>query len=341
MNRATASSTLSSRTPVRAIRVSDADGSAVGSLVETTLGALDAGSVVIRTAFSGINYKDALAVTGSAPVVRRMPCIAGIEAVGTVAQSDDPRVAVGSNVIVHGFGLGVDHDGGFAQYVRVPGDWVMPLPDSLTPFEAATVGVAGYTAALAIHRMEHNGLAPGNGPVVVTGATGGVSSVGIAMLAAAGYEVTAISGKGDAEPYLRTLGARTVLPRSAIDAPGKPLRRGQWAGALDSVGGDALTWLASTMRDGAPIAAFGNAGGSSFSGSVLPFILRGVQLLGINANSPMPLRRTVWSRIAGDLRPHGLAAIGRAVAVDDVPEAAARQMRGEIRGRSIVAFDQT
>jgi putative YhdH/YhfP family quinone oxidoreductase len=332
---------LPSGTPFRAIRVSAAGDRAVGSLVETTLDALDAGGVVIRTAFSGINYKDALAVTGSAPIIRRMPCIAGIEAVGTVAQSDDPRVTVGSNVIVHGFGLGVDHDGGFAQYVRVPSDWVMPLPEPLTPFEAATIGVAGYTAALAIHRMEHCGLAPGNGPVVVTGATGGVSSVGIALLAAAGYEVAAITSKPDAEPYLRALGAGIVLPASAIEAPGKPLRRGQWAGALDSVGGDTLVWLTSTMRDGAPIAAFGNAGGSSFAGSVLPFILRGVQLLGINSNSPMPLRRTIWSRIAGDLRPRGLASIGHTITLDDVPKVSARQIRGEIRGRSIIAFDQT
>jgi len=324
---------------LRAIRVSEAGGQPAGSFVETTLDALDSGGVVIRTVFSGINYKDALAVTGRAPIIRRMPCIAGIEAVGTVVQSDHADVAVGSNVIVHGFGLGVEHDGGFAQYVRVPHEWVMPLPVSLTPFEAATIGVAGYTAALAIHRMEHNGLAPGHGPVVVTGATGGVSSLGIAMLAAAGYEVTAISAKTDAEPYLRALGATTVLPRSAIEAPGKPLRRGQWAGALDSVGGDTLAWLTSTMRDGAPIAAFGNAGGASFSGSVLPFILRGVQLLGINANSAMPLRRIVWSRIANDLRPQGLAEIGHAIAFDEVLEVALRQMNGEMRGRSIIAFD--
>lgn len=337
MNHVSASS--SSTTPTfRAIRVVDTDGIAVGRFVDTTLDALDAGNVVIRTRYSGLNYKDALAVTGTAPIIRRMPCIAGIEAVGTVEQSDDPRVAVGSEVIVHGFGLGVDHDGGFAERVRVPADWIIPLPASLNAFEAATVGVAGYTAALAIHRMEQNGLAPANGPVVVTGATGGVASLGIAMLAAAGYEVTAITGKPDAEAYLRTLGATTVQPRSVIEAPGKPLRRAQWAGALDSVGGDTLGWLISTMRDGAPIAAFGNAGGASFAGNVLPFILRGVQLLGINANSPMPLRHAVWARIAGDLRPACLDTIAHTIRFDDVPDVCARQLRGEIRGRSIIAF---
>ncbi|WP_345816750.1 acryloyl-CoA reductase (plasmid) [Paraburkholderia sp. PREW-6R] len=333
---------LSSSLPsvFRAIRVAESDGRAMGAIVDTTLDALDPGDVVIRTAYSGINYKDALAVTGSAPIIRRLPCIAGIEAVGTVVHADDTSVRVGANVIVHGFGLGVDHDGGFAPYVRVPAAWVIPLPDSLTLFEAATIGVAGCTAALAIHRMEHNGLAPGQGPVIVTGATGGVASLGIAMLAAAGYEVAAITGKRDAEPYLRALGASTVLPRSDVEAGGKPLRRGQWAGALDSVGGDTLAWLLSTMRDNAPIAAFGNAGGATFAGNVLPFILRGVQLLGINANSPMPLRRAVWARIANDLRPRHVEAIGKAIAFDDVPAVCARQMKGDIRGRSVVDFSR-
>ncbi len=320
------------------IRARQVDGRAVGQLETATLDDIDGGEVLIRVACSGINYKDALAVTGSAPVMRRLPCIAGIEAVGSVVESADPRFAAGDEVLVHGLGLGVDRDGGFSAYLRVPGDWVMPRPAALSAFEAATIGVAGYTAALAIHRMEHNGLAPGQGPVVVTGATGGVASLGIAMLAAAGYEVAAITGKDDAHDYLRGLGAAQVLPRSAVESPGKPLRRAQWAGALDSVGGETLPWLMSTMREGAAIAVFGNAAGSAYSGNVLPLLLRGVQLLGINANSPMPLRRLVWSRIAGDLRPQGLQAIGRRVRIEDVAQTCERQMRGQIRGRSVLGF---
>lgn len=329
---------MDSSSPFRVIRVREHAGRSVGRLERATLDEIDAGEVLVRTLHSGINYKDALAVTGAAAVVRRLPCVAGIEAVGTVLRSDDPRVAVGSEVIVHGRGLGVDRDGGLAEFLQVPADWVMPRPASLSAFETATVGVAGYTAALAIHRMEHNGLAPGQGPVVVTGATGGVGSLAVAMLAAAGYEVAAITGKPDAEPYLRGLGASMVLPRSVVEPAGKPLRRMQWAGALDSVGGDTLAWLASTLREGACVAVFGNAGGSAFAGSVLPLILRGVQLLGIHADSPMPLRRRVWARIDGDLRPRRLDAIGHALCLEDVPRACAHQVQGRSRGRCVVCF---
>ncbi|CAG9246418.1 putative YhdH/YhfP family quinone oxidoreductase [Paraburkholderia unamae] len=297
------------------------------------------GEVVIRTVHSAVNYKDALAVTGRAPIMRRLPCIAGIEAYGTVERSADVRFRPGDAVAVHGFGIGVEHDGGFASRVRANADWVMPLPDGLDFFCAATLGVAGFTAALALHRMEHNGLTPGAGPVVVTGATGGVASLGIAMLAAAGYEVVAITGKADAAAWLQAIGAATVLPRSAIEPPGKPLRSARWAGALDSVGGETLAWLASTMREGAPIAAFGNAGGNTFDGSVLPFILRGVQLLGINANPPMPLRREVWARMAGVWRPRGLERFATTIRLEDVPEHCERQVRGQTRGRAVIRFD--
>ncbi|QBQ97315.1 acryloyl-CoA reductase [Paraburkholderia pallida] len=326
---------------IRAIQVAESEGRARGALVQIATAERDtvaAGGVAIRTVHSGINYKDALAVTGRAPIMRRLPCVAGIEAFGIVEASADARFRPGDAVMVHGFGIGVEYDGGFAERVCVPADWVMPIPAGLALFDAAAIGVAGYTAALAIHRMEHNGLTPGAGPVVVTGATGGVASLGIAMLVAAGYEVVAITGKDDAAAWLRSLGAASVLPRSAVEAPGKPLRHARWAGALDSVGGETLAWLASTMCEGAPIAAFGNAGGHAFGGSVLPFILRGVQLIGINANSPMPLRETVWARIAGGLRPRGLDAIARVIRLDDVLEVCERQVRGETRGRSIIGF---
>lgn len=331
--------------PLRAIRVDQSDASAGadagvrGALVELSGTGPGSGDLVIRTVHSAVNYKDALAVTGRAPIMRRLPCIAGIEAYGTVERSGDARFRPGDAVMVHGFGMGVEHDGGFATRVRVPADWAMTLPDELDLFSAATLGVAGFTAALALYRMEHNGLTPEAGPVVVTGATGGVASLGIAMLARAGYEVVAITGKPDATPWLRELGAATVLPRSAIEPPGKPLRSARWAGALDSVGGNTLAWLASTMREGAPIAAFGNAGGHAFDGSVLPFILRGVQLLGINVNVPMPLRRTVWARMAGAWRPHGLERFAHSIRLDDVLEHCERQLRAQTRGRAVICFD--
>jgi acrylyl-CoA reductase (NADPH) len=332
---------------LRAIRVTKldagADGNtpagARGTLVDLPDDAPGHGDIVIRTVHSAVNYKDALAVTGRAPIMRRLPCIAGIEAYGTVEHSDDARFRIGDAVIVHGFGIGVEHDGGFAGRVRVSADWVMPLPDGLDLFSAATMGVAGFTAALALHRMEHNGLTPDAGPVVVTGATGGVASLGIAMLAAAGYEVVAITGKPDAAEWLKELGAATVLPRSAIEPPDKPLRSARWAGALDSVGGDTLAWLASTMREGASIASFGNTGGNAFNGSVLPFILRGVQLLGINANPAMPLRRAVWARMADQWRPRGLERFAHTIRLEDVPEHCERQLRSQTRGRAVICFD--
>ena len=325
---------------LRAIRVEQRHGDAAarGILVDLPDDAPGSGDVVIRTVHSAVNYKDALAVTGRAPIMRRLPCIAGIEAYGTVEHSADARFRAGDAVMVHGFGIGVEHDGGFATRLRVEADWVMPLPDGLDLFGAATLGVAAYTAALALHRMEHNGLTPDAGPVAVTGATGGVASLGIAMLAAAGYEVVAISGKPEAASWLREIGAAEVLPRSVVES-GKPLRTARWAGALDSVGGTTLAWLAATMREGASVAAFGNAGGNAFDGSVLPFILRGVQLLGINANSPMPLRRELWARIAGPWRPRALERFAQTIELADVPAHCERQLRGETRGRAVIRFD--
>lgn len=322
----------------QALRVAGEQGAERGNLVTIGLDDLDAGNILIKTAHSGINYKDALAVTGSAPIMRRFPCVAGIEVTGTVSVSEDARFPVGTPVMVHGFGLGVAHDGGFSEFVRVPSDWVMPIPAGMSLLDASVMGVAGYTAALAIHEMERHGLAPDKGPIVVTGATGGVASLGIAMLATAGYRVTAITGKAEATDYLLALGAERVLPRSAIDSSGKPLSKAQWAGALDSVGGEVMGWLTATMQEGGTIASFGNAGGHAFSGSVLPFILRGIQLLGINANSPMPLRQEVWKRIAGDLRPRELNGVARVVGLDDVMNICEQQIRGAFHGRAVVAI---
>ena len=307
-----------------------------GRLVDMTVDELPPGEVTIRVAYSSINYKDALAAAGINRIVRTFPRIGGIDFTGTVAHSSDGRFRAGDEVIVHGFGVGVDHDGGHAQYARVPADWVMRLPPGLDLLDAATLGAAGYTAGLSLHLMELNGLAPERGPVVVTGATGGVASVAIDMLAQRGYRVTAITGKATEQQYLRDLGASTVLLRGELEMGRRPLEKGLWAGAVDSVGGETLAWLTRTMQPEGVITSFGNAGGAELNTTVMPFILRGVRLIGINANSPMPLREVVWRRIAGEYRPRHLRTIAHVIALDELPEAMARMLRSENRGRAVV-----
>ena len=291
---------------------------------------------MIRVAYSSINYKDALAATGQNAIVRQYPRIGGIDLSGTVAASDDPRFAPGDKVVVHGFGIGVDHDGGHAGYARVCGDWVMPLPAGLSLFEAAVIGAAGYTAALALHLMELNGLEPGDAPVLVTGATGGVASLAIDMLATRGYSVTALTGKKDSAAALLALGAERVLFHGDFDMGTRPLEKGQWAGAVDSLGGATLAWITRTMRNDGVITAFGNASGPELATTVLPFILRGVRLIGVNANSPMPLREVVWAKIAGAYRPRRLEAIASVIALGDLPDCYARMLDAKSRGRMVI-----
>ncbi len=310
-----------------------------GQLVTTTLDELDLGDVVVRTAYAGVNFKDALAATGRAPIVRRFPCIGGIEAVGEVVESANADYPPGAPVILHGRGLGVSHDGGFAEYVRVPADWVVPLPAGLTMQEAAALGVAGHTAAVAIDLMERNGLAPERGPVAVTGATGGVASLSIDMLSGLGYEVAAVSRKPDGHDYLRSLGARQVIPAPAGDAPAKPLESTRWAGAVDAAGGHLLAWLLRTMAPNGTVACFGNAAGVELNTTVLPFILRGVRLLGVNADTEPDYRRQVWARLAGDLKPRHLAAITTSITLDDLPRLFERMADGQTTGRYVVRFD--
>ena len=310
-----------------------------GQLVTTTLDELDAGDVVVRTAYAGVNFKDALAATGRAPIVRRFPCIGGIEAVGEVVESASADFPPGAPVILHGRGLGVSHDGGFAEYVRVPADWVVPLPAGLTMQEAASLGVAGHTAAVAIDLMERNGLAPERGPVAVTGATGGVASLSIDMLSGLGYEVAAVSRKSDSHDYLRSLGAQQMISAPASDAPAKPLESAQWAGAVDAAGGHLLAWLLRTMAPNGTIACFGNAAGIELHTTVLPFILRGVRLLGVNADTEPDYRRQVWARLAGDLKPRHLAAITTSITLDDLPRLFERMADGQTTGRYVGHFD--
>lgn len=301
---------------------------------------LSPGNVVIEVAYSSINYKDALASRGLNDIVRHYPRIGGIDLTGTVMQSDDPRFCAGDEVIVHGFGIGVVHDGGHAQVARVPGDWVMHLPSGLSLFDAAVLGAAGYTAGLSLHWMEHNGLSPDRGPVLVNGATGGVASIAIDMLSQRGYRVTAMTGKTEAREELMALGATNVMARASADASSKPLEKGLWAGAIDSVGGTGLAWLTRTMQPEGVIAAFGNAGGAELATTVLPFILRGIRLIGINANSPMPLRQEVWAKIAGVYRPAHIDQIAHRISLAQLPAHLDLMLEGKLSGRTVICMNE-
>ena len=322
----------------RAFRIFDEGGTSQGRFVELTLGDIDPGDVLIRTAYSGVNYKDALAATGAGKVIRRFPCVGGVDAAGVVESSSDARFKPGDAVLVTGYDMGVAHDGGFAEYVRVPADWVVSLPQGLSLFEAMALGTAGFTAALAIHRLEQNELTPDSGKVIVTGATGGVSSLAIQMLAQRGYHVVALTGKEKECPYLESLGAREILLRSALDLNStRPLEKAQWAGALDAVGGMTLAWLTRSMQQDGAIASFGNAGGVELHTTVFPFILRGVKLLGVDsAATKMPLRKMIWQRLANDLRPLHLHDMIRRVPLAELEQVFPAMIAGQSRGRTVV-----
>ena len=284
-----------------------------------------------------MNYKDALAATGAGKIMRRFPLVGGIDVSGIVESSADARFKAGDPVVVTGYDLGVAHDGGYAAYVRVPAEWVVPLANGLSAFDAMAIGTAGFTAALSIVEMERNGLAPSNGPVIVTGATGGVGSIAIQSLAARGYSVTALTGKAQESDYLRTLGATDVIDRGSLEMGTRPLEKSMWAGAVDPVGGDILGWLTRTMMYGGCIANSGLTGGVDLKTTVMPFILRGVKLLGIDSvMCPDPTRREVWRRLAGDLKPAHLGAATRTISLDDLPNAFATLVGGQARGRFVV-----
>jgi len=320
-----------------AYRISETDGQVSARLVELGIEDLDPGEVLIRNSYSSVNYKDALAATGTGRIVRRFPVIGGIDVAGTVVTSDDTRFREGEAVLVTGYGMGVAHDGGYAEYSRVPADWVVPLPQGMNPAEAMAVGTAGFTAALAIMRMEQNGLKPVNGPVVVTGASGGVGSVAVDLLAGLGYEVTAISGKDSQHEYLRHLGATQVLSRHTLEMGKKPLEKTLWAGAVDPVGGEMLAWLTRTMKQDGTIANFGLTAGVELHTTVMPFILRGVSLLGIDSvQCSMELRRRIWERLASDMRPRHLKEMTRTIHFEQLPETFGALLKGMIKGRVVV-----
>lgn len=322
----------------RAYRVFNENNKVAGRIVDIALDDLKAGEVVFKNYFSGVNYKDALAATGvGGKIIRSYPLVAGIDAAGVVESSSDARFKPGDSVICTSYDFGVGHDGGFAEYCRVPGDWVVPLPQGLSLIDAMTLGTAGYTAGLAVELLELNGLAPSNGKVLVNGATGGVASLAIDMLAGKGYDVTALTGKDSEHAFLKQIGAAEVLARGAVEMGTRPLEKSLWAAAFDSVGGDQLSWLTRSMNQNGLIASFGNAGGIDLKTNVLPFILRGVRLIGVDsAATPMPLRRKVWQRLATDLKPRHLSAIAKLITLDDLESYFPQMLKGGIRGRAVV-----
>ena len=322
----------------KAYRIFNENNKIAGSVAEITLDDLMSGEVVFKNSYSSVNYKDALAATGvGGKVIRKYPLVGGIDAAGVVVTSSDARFKAGDEVICTSYDFGVAHDGGFAEYCRVPADWVVPLPAGLSLLEAMTLGTAGFTAGLAVELLELNGLAPANGKVLVNGATGGVASLAIDMLAGKGYAVTAVTGKDSEHAFLQSLGAREILARGSLDMGTRPLEKPLWAAAFDSVGGDQLGWLTRTMNQNGLIASFGNAGGIELKTNVLPFILRGVRLIGVDsAATAMPLRRKVWQRLATDLKPRHLAEIANTITLNDLGSYFDKMLKGGIRGRAVV-----
>jgi len=324
----------------RAFRIDERDRQIVAGFQDLRVEDLSPGEVLIRVRYSSINYKDALAATGAARILRSYPLNGGIDLSGEVVESSDPRWSPGQAVLVTGCGLSETVDGGYSQYARVAGSSVIPLPPGLSLEDVMILGTAGFTAALAIHRMEHNGQQPDKGPMLVTGASGGVGSIAINMLAGRGYEVVAVSGKPDQDDYLRALGAARILRRQEIDLGTKPLEAVLWAGAIDNVGGELLTWLTRTVDFWGNIASIGLAGSHKLETTVMPFILRGVNLLGVNSSAtPRDVRLPVWGRISTDLKPrHFDRIVRRTVTFDELPHAFQDFLDGKVVGRTVVTI---
>ena len=323
----------------KAYRTYEDQGIVASRFVDMKVDELDPGDVLVRTKYSTINYKDALSYNGTGRIMRKFPTVGGIDMSGTVESSSDPRWHKGDKVIVHAYDMGVAHDGGYSEYVRVPGDWIVRRPDGMTAFDAMTLGTAGFTAALAIHLMQHNGLEPSKGPVAVTGATGGVGCVAIEVLAKLGYDVVAITGKAKEEGnWLRMIGAKEVLARQSIDlAKIRPLGPATYAGAIDNLGGDMLAWLLSMQKIGGTVAAVGLAADMKLITTVAPFILRGVHLLGADsANTPMALRQMLWNKLAVAWRPDRVHDQVRTIDFDDLPTHFDAYLKGMVRGRTVV-----
>ena len=297
------------------------------------------GDVTVRVSHSTLNYKDGLALTGQAPVVRRFPMIPGIDLAGTVEASSHPAFKPGDAVVLNGWGVGETHLGAYAERARLKGDWLIALPPGLSPAQAMAIGTAGYTAMLSVMALERHGLAPDRGPAVVTGAAGGVGSVAVTLLAKAGWHVIASTGRPGEADYLKGLGAAEIIDRAALSGPGRPMGKERWAAAIDSVGSHTLANLLAMTKYGGAVAACGLAGGMDLPSSVAPFILRGVSLLGIDSvMAPKPLREAAWARLARDLDPDKLAAMTTTIGLDEVVDAGRRIIDGKVRGRTVVVI---
>ena len=321
----------------KAIRIDKAEKGTTAALTQFDEADLMEGDVTVRVEWSTLNYKDGLAVTGKAPVVRRFPMIAGIDFAGTVEQSTHPQWKPGDKVICDGWGMGETHLGAYAEKARVKGDWLVRLPDGMSARDAMSIGTAGYTAMLAVLALEKHGLTPKHGPIVVTGAAGGVGSVATAVLSRLGYHVIASTGRMSEAPYLTALGAAEVIDRNELSGPAKPLAKERWAGGIDSLGSTTLANLLSMTKYGGAVAACGLAAGMDLPASVAPFILRGVCLLGIDSvMCPIEQRKIAWSRLASDLDPGKLAEITQEIGLDGVIDAGARILAGQVRGRIVV-----
>lgn len=326
---------------MRAYVVSQDGEDVKGEVTTLATDQLPAGDVTVEVEYSSLNYKDGLACIPKGGIVRTYPHIPGIDAVGQVVESQNASFAVGDRVLITGYDLGVSHWGGYAEYVRVPAAWVVKTPDSLSNFEAMALGTAGFTAAMCLFVMERNGVTPDQGPVLVTGATGGVGSVAVNILAQKGYTVAASTGKADQHDYLRDLGASEILSRedvSITDERPRPLLKATWAGAVDTVGGSALSYLLRTTNLAGNIALCGLVGGHNFNGTVIPFLLRGINLLGIDSViCPMPYRQEIWQRLATDLKPSNLEQMSQVISLDGVTDAVGEILQGKVKGRLLVA----
>lgn len=321
----------------KALVLRQEDGKTVHAIEDVSMDALAEGDILIAVAYSSLNYKDGLAITGKGKIVRRFPMVPGVDLVGTVEASESPDYKAGDRVIATGWGIGEGHWGGYAQKARLKSKWLTRLPDGLQPEQAMAIGTAGLTAMLCVMALEGHSLQPDASPVLVTGAGGGVGSVAVAVLAKLGYEVTASTGRAETHDYLRSLGASEIIDRSTLARAPKPLESETWAGAVDSVGGQTLATVLAQMRYGSAVAACGLAGGADLPTAVFPFILRGVALLGVDSvMCPASRRQAAWDRLGADLPLDKLAAITHTVKLSEVPALADSILKGQVRGRTVV-----